>query len=166
MAAASEPEIVQRSAQPYAGIRHTVTMQTIAQVADGIGEIFDWLAEHDAEPDGAPFFRYNVIDMERELEVEAGIPVRAPVAGDDRVRAGMLPAGRYATLRYTGHPDGLLQATADLLAWADRQGLAFDVAPSLEGERWGCRIEIYETDPVEEPDMDKWTTQLAFRLAD
>jgi hypothetical protein len=32
-------------------------------------------------------------------------------------------------------------------------------------ERWGSRLEIYETDPAEEPNMSKWTTQLAFRLA-
>jgi hypothetical protein len=29
-----------------------------------------------------------------------------------------------------------------------------------------CRLEIYLTDPGKQPDMDKWETQLAFRLAD
>ena len=33
-----------------------------------------------------------------------------------------------------------------------------------EGERWG-EVDIYFTDPAREPDMDKWETQLAFRLA-
>jgi len=33
------------------------------------------------------------------------------------------------------------------------------------GERWGSRLEIYLTDPDREPDMSKWATQLAFRLA-
>jgi hypothetical protein len=33
-------------------------------------------------------------------------------------------------------------------------------------ERWGSRLEFYLTDPAEEPDMSKWETQLAFRLAD
>jgi len=28
------------------------------------------------------------------------------------------------------------------------------------------RLEIYLTDPAQEPDMSKWVTQLAFRLAD
>jgi hypothetical protein len=36
---------------------------------------------------------------------------------------------------------------------------------SPEGERWGCRLEIYRTDPQAEPDMTKWETELAFRLA-
>jgi hypothetical protein len=37
--------------------------------------------------------------------------------------------------------------------------------PAPDGERWGARLEIYETDPAAEPDMSNWTTQLAFRLA-
>jgi hypothetical protein len=44
--------------------------------------------------------------------------------------------------------------------------LTWDVRQAPNGERWGARLEIYETDPVIEPDMSKWTTQLAFRLAD
>jgi len=86
--------------------------------------------------------------------------------GDGRVLAGVLPSGRYATLRYTGHPDGLVGATASLLEWAAQQGLTFDARPAEGGERWGARLEIYETDPAVEPDMSKWTTQLAFRLSD
>jgi hypothetical protein len=36
----------------------------------------------------APFWKYNVIDMAGKLEIEAGVPVAAAVAGDDRVVAG------------------------------------------------------------------------------
>jgi hypothetical protein len=41
-------------------------------------------------------------------------------------------------------------------------GVNWDVTATPEGDRWGCRLEIYGTD---EPDMDKWQTELAFRLA-
>jgi hypothetical protein len=40
------------------------------------------------------------------------------------------------------------------------------VSDSPVGERWGCRLEIYHTDPLEQPDMNAWRTELAFRLAD
>jgi hypothetical protein len=40
------------------------------------------------------------------------------------------------------------------------------VADTDQGERWGCRVEFYLTDPAEQPDLSKWQTQLAFRLAD
>jgi hypothetical protein len=82
------------------------------------------------------------------------------------VLAGVVPAGRYASLRYTGHPDGLVGATSFLLDWAREQSLAFDVRPVAGGDEWAARLEVYQTDPAEEPDLAKWTTQLAFRLAD
>ena len=56
------------------------------------------------------------------------MPDATPVAGDDRVLAGVLPAGRYATVRYTGHPDGIINAVADLRGWAEQEGLAWDMA--------------------------------------
>jgi len=124
-----------------------------------------WLAERGAVPSGAPFWKYNVIDVERQLEVEAGATVTAAMPGDDRVLAGVIPGGMYATVRYAGHPSGLADATAALLNWAVEQGLSWDVTKTDEGDAWGARLEIYETDPAAEPDMDKWVTELTFRLA-
>jgi hypothetical protein len=59
-----------------------------------------------------------------------------------------------------------MEATKALLDWAAAQGLAWDVSSDARGERWGGRVEYYLSDPREEPDMSKWVTQLAFRLAD
>lgn len=77
-----------------------------------------------------------------------------------------LPGGRYATVTHVGHPMGLMLATKELLDWGAAQGLKWDVSPGAQGEQWGCRLENYLTDPGQEPDMSKWETQLAFRLAD
>jgi hypothetical protein len=55
-------------------------------------KVFGWLHERDIPAAGPPFWKYNVIDMDRLLEVEVGVPVAAAVDGDDRVLAGMLPA--------------------------------------------------------------------------
>jgi effector-binding domain-containing protein len=163
----TEPEVAERAAQPYVAISARVTMQTIGSVLPELhGLVFAWLAERGVPPAGYPFWKYNVIDMERELEVEVAVPVATAVEGDRRVLAGVLPSGRYATLRYTGHPAGLVDATASLREWVARRGLTFDVRDAGDGERWGARLEIYETDPAVEPDMSKWTTQLAFRLSD
>lgn len=161
------PEITQREAQPYVAISGQATMETLDQTLPGLmPQVFAWLGERGIQPAGAPFWKFNLIDMGGLLEVEVGVPVAAPVDGDDRVLSGVLPAGRYATLRYTGHPDGLLGATASLRDWAKQEGLTWDMMNTPAGERWRARLEIYETDPAEEPDMTKWTTQLAFRLAD
>lgn len=162
----SEAEITQRTAQPYAGISSWVTMASIGSVADRIPEIFGWLGARGIAPAGPPFFRYHIIDMERQLQVEAGVPVAAAVENDGDVRAGTLPAGRFVVVTHTGAPDTLYAATAELLAWAEERGLAWDVSETDEGEHWGCRVEFYLTDPAEQPDLSKWQTQLAFRLAD
>ena len=162
----SAPEIVTRAAQPYAAIRTRMTMAELPGLSPRLGEVFAWLGGHGLAPAGPPFFKYNVIDMMRELEVEAGVPVATAAAGGDRVVSGVLPAGRYATLTHVGHPSELMAATKALLDWAAGQGLTWDMTPGEGGDRWGCRLEISLTDPSLEPDMSKWVTQLAFRLAD
>jgi effector-binding domain-containing protein len=160
------PVVAERSAQPYVGIKAQVTMQNMADILPPlIPQVFAWLGERDIPPAGPPFWKFNVIDMDRLLEVEVGVPVTAPQGGDDRVLAGVLPAGQYATVRYTGHPDGIIDVVRSLRDWAGQEGLTWDMTNTPEGERWAARLEIYETDPAIEPDMTKWTTQLAFRLA-
>ena len=162
----SAPEIVTRAAQPYVAIRTRMTMTELPGLGSLLGEVFAWLGGHGLDPAGPPFFKYNVIDMMRELEVEAGVPVAAAADGDDRVVSGVLPAGRYATLTHVGHPSELMAASKTLLDWAAGQGLTWDMTPGEGGDRWGCRLEISLTDPSREPDMSKWVTRLAFRLAD
>ena len=157
--------VQERAEQPYLGLTTSVTMGNFSPVIDGTAEIFGRLAERGVEPAGPPFFRYKVIDMERELVVEAGVPVAEPLLVDG-LDADVLPSGRYVVTTFTGHPDRLITVTADLLRWADSQGLAFEQHNGPQGEVWGCRLEIYETDPEVEPDMNRWTTVLAFRLAD
>ncbi len=65
------PEIMQRTAQPYAGISAWVTMAAVESVADRIPEIFGWLGGRGVAPAGPPFFRYSMMDLERQLLVES-----------------------------------------------------------------------------------------------
>jgi len=142
-------------------------MSGLGGVGARLGEVFAWLGARGVAPAGAPFFKYNVIDMARELEVEAGVPVATAVEGEAQVMSGVLPAGRYATITHVGHPDALIEVTKSLLDWAAGQGLKWDMSPGDNGEeRWVSRLEFYLTDPSQESDMNKWETQLAFRLSD
>lgn len=162
----SEPKVVQRAEQPYAAIGGTLTMSEIAKIADRTRDVFEWLGANGLEPVGAPVFKYDAIDMDRLLRMEVGVPIAEQVAGSGDVITGVLPAGRYATVSYTGHPDDLVHVTGELLEWADRNGHVWDKKDGPDGEEWACRLEIYYTDPREEPDMSKWTTELAFKLVD
>jgi effector-binding domain-containing protein len=161
-----EPSIVHRPAQPYVAVAQAVTMRTIPEIADRVPEVFGWLVARGIPPAGPVLFRYNVIDMARDLQMEVGVPVTNAVEGDAEIVSGVLPAGRYATLTHVGHPSELEGVTAALLGWAVRQGLTWDKSNTPDGERWGCRLEWYKSDPAVEPDMTKWETELAFRLAD
>ena len=161
------PDITELSARPYVAIPASVTMATLSTAVPPLtGEVLGWLAARGTTPAGPPFWKYNVIDMARTLEVESGWPVAEPMTGDGRVVSGVLPAGRYVTMRHLGHHSTLGAVTAGLLDWAAAQGLKWDMVPSAAGERWAARLEIYLTDPQIEPDMTKWVTELAFRLAD
>jgi effector-binding domain-containing protein len=160
---AESPTIEIRMDLPYAAIPAKVPMEELGSVVPPLtGRVFEWLAARHIAPAGPPFWRYVVIDMEGELELETGVPVGRPTEGDEQINFGVLPGGRYATVVHTGHPDTLVTATRDLLDWAEQRSLEWDA----DGNRWGCRLEEYLSDPAEVPDMDQWQTRLAFRLRD
>lgn len=162
-----EPELQERAARPYAGIRTSVTMDGLSAAVDGaFGELFGWLASRAIEMTGPPFIRYHVIDMQGELEIEFGVPadVAGDVAGDDggRIRPGILPAGRYAVLRHVGPYDGLIAGNAALLDWAREHAVALDSWDTSRGTAWRSRVEHYLTNPATEPDPAKWQVDIAY----
>jgi effector-binding domain-containing protein len=162
-----EPTIEQRAALSYAGIRMQFPMDGFPAAADAtIPELFGWLEKHGIPPAGPPFIRYHVIDMPAELDVEFGMPVQATVEGDDRVRPGSLPAGRYVTLLHTGPYDGLTASNAALQDWARDRGITFDSWDTERGEAWRCRVEHYPTDPAAEPDPAKWEVDVAYLVTE
>jgi hypothetical protein len=156
-----EPRTVDLPDRPYRGARATCTATTMHVVADRIPEIVGDLLARGGVLAGAPFLRYHRLGPGEEIDAEAGVPV-----DDPELATGALPAGRYAVARHTGHHDGLVAATEDLLRWAAHRGLAWDRTEGPDGERWGCRAEHFLTDPAVEPDLTRHETELAFRLAD
>ncbi|TDD73658.1 GyrI-like domain-containing protein [Actinomadura rubrisoli] len=160
------PAIEERPAVPYVGVKRDITPTTFARIADRVPVILEWLAGRGIAPAGAPFLKYNVIDMASTLEVEAGVPLAEPVEGEGEIFAATLPAGRYVTLTHLGHPDELVDVTAGLLDWGTGQGLTWDMTESGNVQRWACRLEIFKTHPLEVPDPNDWVTDLALKLAD
>jgi effector-binding domain-containing protein len=162
-----EPQLAHRAEQPYLGIRTTVGMAELAtEVPPLVGELFGWLGQRGITPAGAPFWRYAEFQPGDLVELDVGVPVADPAPGDERVHPGVLPAGRYATSIHVGHPTELGAATAALLDWGKRTGLAWDVTEDATSSRWAARLEIYLTDPAVEPDLSQWRTELAIKLAD
>jgi effector-binding domain-containing protein len=156
------PEIVEIGERPYVALRGKVAMNGIGAFADRLREVIDWLAAKEVAPNDAPFFKYDVIDMAGELVMEIGFPVDDLRSGEGEIVTGVLPAGRYATARHHGHPDGLMAATGDLLDWGKEHGVEWDA----NGDHWTARLEIYLSDPREVLDMNDWDTDLQFKLKD
>src|SRR5215213_1293201 len=150
----TEPKLDDRIEQPYMGIRTQVTMEEMgAGVIPRLhGEVMAYLKKQDVAPAGAPFIRYWVINMPGLMDIELGWPVTSALPGHARVAAGSLPAGRYASLIYTGIMNGVA-GNAALLDWGAQQGLAWDSWATDAGDAFGARYESFLTDPADEPDM-------------
>jgi effector-binding domain-containing protein len=152
-----------RAAQPYAGIAVRVSMDGISGAVDeAFPELFGWLAAQDISAAAPPFIRYLVIDMAAELQIELAVPVAAGISGAGRIQPGVLPAGRYVTLRHTGPYDGLVASNAALQQWARQQGVVFDSWDTRAGSAWRARAEHYLTNPAAEPDPAKWEVDVAY----
>lgn len=163
----TEPKLQDRQAQNYIGVRTVTSMEQMGAglIPQLLEEVFGYLGKQGVVPVGAPFLRFHVIDMATNMDIEVGAPVADVLAGDDRVRAGVLPAGRYATLIYTGIENGI-PANKALLDWGAEKGLIWDQWHTDKGDAFSARLETYLTDPEQEPDPAKWETEVAIRLAD
>ena len=111
-------------------------------------EVMMYLNAEGIQPTGAPFTRYHAAG--EMMDMEAGMPVKQPVAGTDRIKASKLPAGRVVVGWHIGPYDRLGETHQKMGKWIEDKGLE-----SLDGQ-W----EFYWTDPGLEPDSSKWRTQI------
>lgn len=157
------PHVVQRPEMPYVGIRQVTPFRGMLGQRDKLlAELFDWLGRNDGADAGPAFLRLHVIDMEGPMDLEVGAITEKPMTGDERVRPGLLPAGRYATMTYRDHAR---RANGHLIEWAAANGHAFDRRDDPAGDLFVCRYEAYRTDPRTEPRKTKWAVELNILLA-
>ena len=164
MTTIGKPKIDQRPKQAYMGIR---TMAPFKGMSKVIGKLSDemnaWVAEHKIKTAGPPFLRFHVIDMRGFMDIEFGFPVRRALPDDGQVKAGVLPAGRYASLVYSG---GGISGNRALIEWVRAQGMDFDRWDTEQGDNFRGRYETYLTDPNVEPRKSRWQIEVAIKLAD
>jgi effector-binding domain-containing protein len=136
-----------------ASVRETVARD---DVTPGLGRAFqavrEALAKQGVEADGSPFARWH--EFGDQVDMEAGLMVKAAITPDGDVKPGQLPGGPAVIAVHAGPYEGL-RATYDAMeAWIAR------------GERTasGGPWEIYLTDPSVEPNPAKWLTEIIFPL--
>jgi effector-binding domain-containing protein len=152
----AEPRLEYRDERHYVAVGRHVPVPFGDLLPGMWAETLAFLAAEGRVPSGVPFIRYLTTDMSRGLDIQVGFPVAASVPGNARIAAGVLPAGRYAVLPYTGPYEDLRDVTAGLLAWAERKGIAWQTETRHGVEWWAGRIEWYPLDPATEPDPRKW----------
>ncbi len=156
------PRIVHRPEMHYLGVRVITPFRGMLSTRDRLlDELYRWIDRNDVVGGGRFFLRLHVIDMNGPMDIEVGVTTVDRVAGDDRVRPGVLPAGHYATLTYRDHS---IRANRALIEWARAQGVEFDRSNDAAGDRFASRYESFVTDPRTEPRKTKWIVELNFRV--
>jgi effector-binding domain-containing protein len=159
-----KPKIDSRPEQPYMGIRTIAPFKGMSKVIERLSkEMNAWVDEHNLKPSGPPFLRYHVIDMRGSMDIEFGFPFRKALPEDGEMKAGSLPAGRYASLIFSG---GGISGNRALIEWVRSQGMEFDRWDTEQGDNFRGRYETYLTDPKVEPRKSRWNIEVAIKLAD
>jgi effector-binding domain-containing protein len=164
MTTIGKPKIDKRPERTYMGIRTIAPFKGMSKVIDKISkELNTWVAENKIKSSGPPFLRYHVIDMRGSMDISFCVPVRKALPDDGEIKAGVLPAGRYASLIYSG---GGISGNRALIEWVRAQGLDFDRWDTDQGDNFRGRYETYLTDPKVEPRKSRWQIEVAIKLAD
>lgn len=164
MTTIGKPKIEQRPKITYMGIRTIAPFKGMSKVVEKISrELTMWVDENKVKTLGPPFLRFHVIDMRGFMDISFCVPVRKALSDDGDVRADAIPAGRYASLIYSG---GGISANRALIEWVRAQGLSFDRWDTEQGDNFRGRYETYLTDPKVEPRKSKWKVEVAIKLAD
>jgi effector-binding domain-containing protein len=164
MTTVTQTKIDHRQEHHTVGIRTQVPMKGMFKVVEQLSkELNRWKEQHKVEAAGPRFLRYYVIDMEGEMDIEVGFPVAEFQSGDERVKPGMLPAGKYASVVYIGNG---YTGNKTLVEWAKAKGIAWDRWDNDKGDTFRSRYESFLTDPKDEHRKTKWEIEVAIKLAE
>jgi effector-binding domain-containing protein len=160
----TEPRISQQSERQYIGIRVKTPFKGMFAVVDKLlKELRLWVKAQGIADEGPFFLRYHRIDMVGMMDIELGFVVAQAHGGDERVKPGVLPQGKYAHLTYSRYA---LRGNKALLGWVREHGVKLDCWDEAEGEAFACRYEAYLTDYRVEPRKSVWQVELGIRVRD
>lgn len=160
----SEPKIMFREQRFAMGIRIKTQFSGMFAVRDELlTELHIWVNMHGIAEEGPYFLRYNVIDMNKIMDIEVGHIVTQHLPGNGRIMPSVLPAGNYAGINYSRYA---MRGNKALLNWAKESGIQWDRWDDPAGDAFNCRYEAYLTDYRIEPRKSKWQVELAIKIAD
>ncbi len=151
---AVEIEMTTMEPMPYYGIKHDISWEELNSDFFGANytELMTYLGDDGANMSMAPFAIFYEWDMEnKRTVVEPGIAVNSKKPGNDRIKKGMTHGGQALKAVHMGGYDTEPEHNA-LTAYMEKNGLTLT----------GGVMEVYVTDPTEEPDTAKWITEIYY----
>jgi len=156
------PIIEDRSEEHYVGIRTQTPFSGMFAALEPLQkELRKWASAEGLS--GIYILRFHVIDMRGLMDLEVGLKTASRVEGNKRVKPGVLPAGKYASLIYRGK--GRAGHSA-LLNWIQSEGLSAGVETTPAGDHFASRYESFLTDPRVESRKLLQDIQLSIKLRD
>lgn len=163
MTEVSPPRIDERPEKTYIGIRTQTQFRGMFKIVAQLRkELAAWTKRQAVTPSGPQFLRFHVIDMAGEMDIEVGVPVTTAPPSDERITVGVLPAGRYASVVYSGSG---LTGNKTLLEWGKANGLQWDRWDDAKGDAFRCRCETYLVESNAKQ-KTKRQTEVAIKLAE
>jgi effector-binding domain-containing protein len=164
----TDPKFEIRNEQPYVAIRVTGTEAEMSDLTSKAGkELTAWLAGKGILPTGPLFYRYIIVEKPTKMTVDVGVPLESKIAGEGRVSVGVIPAGKYLVATHTGPREELLAANHELTVWGMKNDVKWEkYAPTHTGEEWEGCVMRFISHRGNEPDPQKWQTELAFLTAE
>ena len=127
-------------AQPVASLRDTAP--AYSAVGQFLGEVFAHLGQHRVSPAGPPISIYHDHEYrEKDVDVEAVVPVTGAVPEGERVKARELAAVEAACIVHQGSYDTLEGTYGQLMCWIEANGY------SISGPIREVYMEWQEDDP-------------------
>ncbi|MBD80445.1 MAG: hypothetical protein CL840_16130 [Crocinitomicaceae bacterium] len=139
---------------PYLSMTDSCTVEMISEsLGKMYGAIMGHCGENQVESAGAPFAIYHSWDG-KATRVEAGIPLAEAIKGTDAIESKTLYAGNALKLVYMGPYDQGEVAHNAVADYAEANG------KEIVGPPW----EVYVTDPGNEPDPNKYITEIYYPI--
>ena len=147
-------EISELSPFNFLSIREKVSPEEIsAKMGEMYGKIMSIIQKNNLETTGMPYSVYYEMD-ETQIDVECGIPVTEVIEINEPFKSGTQNALNYAMLQYFGNYNQLENGHAQLQEWIKTHKFRLNGSP----------IEVYVTDPQDEPSPEKWQTNIYYPI--
>lgn len=148
----------------YAALVRNVRQKDIPKEIPPLGDVLiEMLKQNNIKVTGDFFFRYLSCTSSEQMTIEVGLPIEKTDAQPDGVVFKTFPPGKYLSVIHMGDYSKLIDAHMFLEKYSKENNLVLDERRADTIVEWGCRAEIYVTEPDSTP-IEEWKTEVLFLL--